>query len=357
VPARAVLHEAGKLAQERRLDPAQAGFINAVLRRLAAGETPPWPDAAQDPALALSIAQAHPLWLAQRWLNRWGPEETTARLAANNAIPPLTIRVNTLKTDAARLADRLAQEGLEARPARFSPDGLILAHPEVSPAALPSYREGLWLFQDEAAQLAAMLAPLEPGQTVVELGAGRGGKTSHLAEMLKRQGKVLALDTHWGRLGDLARLMRRWGAAGVQPVRADAARALPLKPRWAHLAVVDAPCSALGIIRRHPEIKTRLTLADLASFPPRQRAMLTAAAGVVRPGGHILYITCTTEPEENEQVVADFLAARPDFALANAAAALPAAARGLVDPAGFFRTDPARHNLDGFFAALLAKIN
>jgi 16S rRNA (cytosine967-C5)-methyltransferase len=304
---------------------------------------------------ALSLASAHPEWLVKRWLKRFGPPDALARLTANNAIPPLTIRVNTLKTDPKGLRDRLAREGVPTAPCPLSPAGLRLVSLTTAPQDLPSYREGLWLFQDEAAQLASYLLPVKPGYHVLEMGAGRGGKTTHLAERLKNQGLIAAVDYHRRRLKELSLTARRWGATIAQPLLADATRPLPLKEESFNAAVIDAPCSALGIIRRHPEIKTRLQEEDLATFPPRQRAMLGQAAPLIRPGGHLLYITCTTEPAENEKVITQFLKQRPEFHLVFQPDLLPAPARLLMLSPGYFRTSPHEHNLDGFFAALLKK--
>ena len=355
VPARAAVFEAVLAAKARRLPPAYGGFINAVLRRLAAGGFPPWPDRETDAVRALSLEHSHPPWLVRRWLERWGLEPTAARLAANNRIPPLTIRVNTLKTDVETLKLRLAREGVQTEPCRFSPVGLRLSELTASPAELASYKEGLWLFQDEAAQLVTLLLPLEKGGCWLEIGAGRGGKTTHLAEKLAGAGLLLALDLHQGRLRELQLNLRRWGAAPVQALRADGALALPVKEEAMAAAVLDAPCSALGILRRHPEIKTRLREADLDTFPPRQRALLATAAAALRPGGRLLYITCTTEPAENEELIESFLAAHKEFHLATDPQLLPAPARLLVQPPGYFRSSPAEHDLDGFFAALLHK--
>jgi 16S rRNA (cytosine967-C5)-methyltransferase len=269
----------------------------------------------------------------------------------------MVIRVNTLLTDPQKLRTLLAREGIEASPCRYSFVGLRLGELEAAPTAASSYRKGLWTFQDEAAQLATLLLGPQPGHTVLELGAGRGGKTTHLAELMNNQGLILAVDNHRGRLRELKVNLQRWGARIVQPLLADAALALPLKPAFCGAAAVDAPCSALGIIRRHPEIKTRLQEADLATFPPRQRALLAAAARVLKPGGRLLYITCTTEPEENQQVVEGFLATHPEFRLATDPAALPPAARPLIQPPGYFLTSPEAHGLDAFFAAVLAKSN
>jgi len=355
MPARAVLHEAGNLAKAKKLPRSHVGFINAVLRRLAAGEAPPLPDPASDPVGALSVIHSHPAWLVARWLGRYGQTRTESLLAANNRIPPLTARVNLAKTDPPSLIKRLAAEGVEARPGRFSPAGLIFETVLTSPTDLSSYRQGLWLFQDEGAQLTCGLLPLKPGLRLAEIGAGRGGKTTHLAEALGNSGLLLAIDNHASRLQENQQTTWRWGTRIVQPVLADAAVTLPLKTGSLDAVVLDVPCSALGILRRHPEIKSRLTEDDLATFPPRQAAMLEQAARLLRSDGRLLYITCTTEPEENEAQIGAFLASHPEFHLDTDAARLPPAARGLIQPPGFFRTSPAEHGLDGFFAAALRK--
>lgn len=355
VPARAALHEAGNLAKAKGLPQSHVGFINAVLRRLAGGEVAPLPGPDSGPVLALSVMHSHPAWLVRRWLARSGPEAVAARLAANNRVPPLAVRVNTLKTDPETLIPRLAQEGVAARRCQFSPVGLIFETVQVSPAELSSYREGLWLFQDEGAQLISSLLPLGPGLRLTEIGAGRGGKTTHLAEAMGNTGLLVAVDRHARRLQELKKNTRRWGVEVVNPILADAAAALPLQGGAMDAVILDVPCSALGILRRHPEIKSRLKEEDLVTFPPRQAAMLSQAVRLLKPGGRLLYITCTTEPEENEAQIDHFLAKHPELHLATDAGLLPPQARDLVHPPGFFRSSPADHDLDAFFAAVLAR--
>jgi 16S rRNA (cytosine967-C5)-methyltransferase len=355
IPAHAAVDEAANLARSRRLPASHVGFINAILRRLAGGEVPPLPRVEDDPVAALSVASAHPDWLVARWLTRYGIEDTQARLTANNQVPPLIVRVNTLKTDLHSLIKRLEGEGAKAVPSSYSPVGLFFQDFDQAPSTLPSYREGLWLFQDEAAQLTTCLLPVAPGQKILEIGAGRGGKTSHLGEKLQNQGFLLAVDNHRQRLMNLRQNLKRWGLTCVQPLRADATQALPVMPGSLDAILLDAPCSALGIIRRHPEIKTRLKESDLATFPPRQRQMLEKAAPLLKPGGHLLYITCTTETEENGDLVNAFLADHQEYRLVNEPDLLPPSAREFLQPPGFFRTSPAKDHLDGFFAALLRR--
>ncbi len=224
------------------------------------------------------------------------------------------------------------------------------------PFNLPSYQRGLWLFQDEAAQLATLLLQPRPGQQILEIGAGRGGKTTHLAQLLHGQGRILAVDNRQTRLAALSRNLLRMSLTGVDLLLTDAAASLPIQPEHGFDRIlIDAPCSGLGVLRRHPELRWRRQPEDFARFAALQRAMLQQAAPYLRPGGLMLYITCTTEAEENEQVIQAFLASQPEFALRTQAAALPPQAQQFIDAQGYFRSLPERDGLDGFFAAALFK--
>jgi len=357
IPAHAVVAEAVSLARARRLPPALAAFVNAVGRQLAAAApTIPHPDPEVEPVAALAVAASVPEWLAVRWLTELGPEPAWRRAQAVNAVPPLTIRVNTGLVSRETLSGILLAEGVTAAPCRWSPLGLTLLSLPGSPVRLSSYQRGLWLFQDEAAQLATLLLQAAPGQTILEIGAGRGGKTSHLAQLLGGRGHIVALDKSWRRLADLQQQLRRLQVTGVEVLQADASRPLPLTPQCLFDRVlIDAPCSGLGVLRRHPELKWRRQPEDIPRFAALQTQLLCQAAPLVRPGGLLLYITCTSTAEENEAVVQAFLAAQPGFALLPATVQPPSPAHAFLDAQGYFRTSPEDHEMDGFFAALLQR--
>jgi 16S rRNA (cytosine967-C5)-methyltransferase len=357
MPPSAAVNESVKLAKARRLPPALTAFVNAVGRTLAAGSKDlPLPDPETAPIASLAAATSLPEWLAARWLADLGRDAAWARAQANNLHPPLTIRVNTTCSSPDTLRTVLQEEGVETEPCLYSPLGLTIRTLARPPLSLPSYQRGLWLFQDEAAQLATLLLQPQPGQQILEIGAGRGGKTTHLAQILRGQGRILALDHSQTRLTALSHNLQRMRLTGVDLLLADAAASLPFRlEHRCHHILIDAPCSGLGVLRRHPELRWRRQPEDFARFALLQKSMLQQAAPYVQPGGVILYITCTTEVEENEAVVRDFLASQPDFALRTPAAALPPQAQKFIDTQGYFRTRPERDGLDGFFAAALIK--
>jgi 16S rRNA (cytosine967-C5)-methyltransferase len=357
IPPRAAVAESVKLAKKRHLPPALTAFVNAVSRTLAENlQNLPLPDPDSEPEAALAAAASLPHWLAVRWLQELGPDAAWSRAEAANHQPPLTIRVNTALISRENLAIVLEAEGVVTEPCRYSPFGLNLQELQQSPFSLPSYQKGLWLFQDEAAQLVTMLLQPEPGQLILEIGAGRGGKTTHLAQLLNGQGEIVAVDNHRPRLTALRLNLQRMALTRVTRLLADATSSLPFRNyhRFDRI-LVDAPCSGLGILRRHPELRWRRQPEDFSRFAGLQQAILRQAAPYLAPGGILLYITCTTESEENERVVQEFLDHQPEFRLTSPGAALPQPARQFVDPSGYFRTLQEREGLDGFFAVALTR--
>ncbi|HYS25181.1 MAG TPA: 16S rRNA (cytosine(967)-C(5))-methyltransferase RsmB [Vicinamibacterales bacterium] len=356
VPASAVVDDAVDLTRAAR-KPSASGFVNAVLRAtLRQKHKLPLPGrpedtADRDAALAyLGVTHSHPDWLVARWLDRYGFEATERWVRFNNETPPLTVRVNRLRATREQAVAALAADDVETQPTRYAPDGLVIT--SGNPLRRPA--DGLVFVQDEASQLVPMVAAVLPNERVLDLCASPGGKTIAMAADMEETGTLVASDVRPRRLALLRDTVRVSGARSVNVVRVPTDGPLPFGARF-DAVLVDAPCSGLGTIRRDPDIRWRRREDDLPSLARDQVALLMRAADVVRPGGRLVYATCSSEPEENDGVIAAFVAARADFRLADpAATARPVVAR-FIDPDGFFRTTPPAHGLEAFFAALLIR--
>jgi len=343
VPAFAAVNDAVTLA---RGAPGVAEYVNAVLRAFARrGVAEREPALPRDPLEALATRCSFPTWLAARWLARYGAEEAEALMRALNARAPLTVRANTLRTTREALAARLREDdGLQPRVTSLAPEGLVVEGGG-DPGRWRAFVEGLCVLQDEASMLVARLLEPAAGTTIADVCAAPGTKTTHLAQLMDNRGRVLAIDPQAARLARVGEAAARLGVTIAEAVEGSVEI---LAPRWAGACdgvLVDAPCSNLGVLRRNPEVKWRRQPADVAAAGARQRGILAAAAGLVRPGGRLVYATCSLEPEENDDVARDFLAARPDFTVEP-----PAACPVAPDAAGFVRCLPHRHGTDGFTA-------
>ncbi|CAN5374587.1 MAG: 16S rRNA (cytosine(967)-C(5))-methyltransferase RsmB [Acidobacteria bacterium] len=357
VPASAAVNDAVNLVRKAGKKSA-SGLVNAVLRRISRERrTLPLParpeeGGTRDAAIAyLATALSHPAWLAARWLDRYGFAAAEAWAQFDNAPAALTLRTNTLAANRDTLAAALAAEGVTTEPTRFAPDGLVVR--SGNPLLTPLAGSGRFVVQDESSQLVALLVGARPGETVLDACASPGGKTTAMAAMMEDAGRLVALDVRSRRVALLARTVRESAASCVRLVQADVSRALPFRPAF-DAVLLDAPCSGLGTLRRDPEIRWRRRLDELPRLAGVQRAMLREAARVVKPGGRLIYATCSSEPEENEEVVEAVL--KEDASLQPApAAAHPAALQRFVSDAGYFQTTPFRDGLEGFFAAMLVK--
>lgn len=354
IPVRAAVHEA--VAGIRNLGEARAaGFVNAVLRSLLRRSEawPPRPadrhDRAADLAY-LSITLSHPEWLASRWLDRYGFEAAEAWCRFNNAVPDATVR--PLGRSVRDLHERLQQAGVSAKAAPFAPGALRL--PAGTLGHLPPALRDSLIVQDEGSQLVALATNVAPGEHVLDVCAAPGGKTLMLADALAGSGLLISADVRPGRIATLSATVRRAGLS-IPILALDATTALPFGPVF-DCVLLDAPCSGLGTVRRDPDVKWSRTPEDLERQATRQLTMARCAAAVVRPGGRLVYATCSSEPEENEAIVAGFLAAHPDFAAVPVTLppAVPRAA-SLVSPDGWLATRPFRDGLDAFFAAVLVR--
>jgi 16S rRNA (cytosine967-C5)-methyltransferase len=292
--------------------------------------------------------------LVERWLNELGREEAEALLAANNEAAPTVLRVNRLRIERDALVERLKEAGVAARPTSFARDGIVLEF-GVDPETLPGYREGLFSVQGEASQLVCSLVGATPSGRVLDVCAGPGGKATYLGEMIGLGGLVVALDIERYGLRRLASEARRLGLKCIFACQADSVSA-PLRQQESFDAVlVDAPCSGLGTLRQHPEIRWRRTAQDLETLAEKQLALLDASARWVRRGGTLVYATCTIARIENEAVVRRFLEHTPEFRIENAKDLVSPSARSFVDDAGALRTFPHRNGLDGFYAVRMRR--
>jgi 16S rRNA (cytosine967-C5)-methyltransferase len=303
------------------------------------------------PAVQVSL----PDWIWERLVAERGRDEALALARGMLAPAPLDLRVNTLVTQREPVLAQLRAEGIAAEATPYSPLGVRLPH-KIALQEHVLLREGKVEVQDEASQLLAWLVAPRRREMVVDFCAGAGGKTLALGAMMRSEGRLYAFDTAQRRLANLAPRLKRSGLSNVHPQLIDSER----DPRIGRLAgkidrvLVDAPCTGLGTLRRNPDLKWRHTPEALAELARKQAAILGAAALLTKPGGRLVYATCSILARENEDVVRDFLAAAPQFRVEHAGDILRAQSIAL-DTGEYFRVLPHTHHTDGFFAAVLAR--
>ncbi|MDF1615719.1 RsmB/NOP family class I SAM-dependent RNA methyltransferase [Desulfurivibrio dismutans] len=367
------------------------GFVNGLLRNTAREREDLLGQAAQQ-ADWLSV----PPWLRQRREQQLGPELARRRSQAENQAPPLVLRVNPVKIQPPELAARLRAAGLEVEEGYLTPAALRLPTYHGRVEELPGFADGWLAVQDEAAQLVTMLlagapsadqsaTPLNTTSLYLDACAGLGGKTAHLAELLPLGAGLVALEPHAGRfalLGDnLHRLGIKFAQLPPHVASEELARRLPTSAAHQHPVMLgrqtlesfaalldsasvtrpfqgillDAPCSGLGVVRRHPDIRWNRRPEDLRRYQQQQIALLQKAVELLAPGGMVVYVVCSNEPEENREVIDAVMRRVPGLAITDPRALLPPAAAALVDREGFFRCGPET-GLDGFFAARLTLV-
>ncbi|TET45668.1 16S rRNA (cytosine(967)-C(5))-methyltransferase RsmB [candidate division TA06 bacterium] len=326
-----------------------SSLVNGVLRSMAERSSDiVFPDGKHQPVEHISTFYSHPRWLVDRWVKRYGVEETQRLCEANNSIPPLSIRANLLKTTREELSEKLQQENVSSQPGRLSSSSLsIVIRDDL--ASLEGYRKGLFQVQDESSVLVSDILEPRPGETIVDLCSGPGGKTTHIAELMEDEGLVIAVDIRRSRLKFVLDNAGRLGLNIIVGVVADGQF---FGARSADRILVDAPCSGLGVLRRRADLRWRMSEKEIVNLSRLQLALLLSAADSVRAGGILVYSTCTIEPEENELVVSRFLELRGDYRLEDAGGFV---ASSLVDEEGYYRTLPHKQGLDGAFAARLVK--
>lgn len=347
IPASAAVNEGVRLCRE--LGYARAtGYVNAVLRKLA--ENPVIPEIGGGTAEQLSIRYSHPKWLVEYLLQRLSEEEAEGVLRCDNAPAPAALQVNTLKTDAETLLSSLREDGIAAETHPCLPDCLVASEPGDLTRS-EAFRKGWFYVQDAAAKLAVMAAGPQAGERILDVCAAPGGKSFAAAILSGGQAEITACDIHENKLKRIRAGAERLGLEKkIQTLARDARTDRPDWREAYDLVIADAPCSGLGVIRKKPDIRYK----DPAAFdalPEIQRSILEHAAVCVRPGGRLLYATCTIRREENEDVVRRFLAEQDAFLPEDFETPIP----GAVCEDGMLQLWPQRHGTDGFFIAKLRR--
>ncbi len=350
-PSYAVVSDAVDLAKTEAR--AGHGLVNAVLRRctregsgLLASLTDQTPDQA-------AIAHSHPNWLAELWWRELGAAEARSLMAADNEPSEFAIRSNTLVTDASSLSQNLAAAGVPVRLDPEIPEALILDGP-FDVLASQLWRDGAFVAQSRAAMLVARALGPQPNETVLDLCAAPGNKTTHLAALMAGRGKIVAVERDRRRAGSLSRTALRLKASNVHVDLADAAASRPEGPVFDKV-LVDPPCSGLGTLQARPDLRWRASPERIAELQPIQAAILHAGAQALRPGGVLVYSTCTISQAENDHQIATFLDRHPSFALDDLAAELPALRNPSPGAPKTVLTLPHRDRTAGFFIARLRK--
>lgn len=355
VPDSAAVNESVNLARKH----GHAGivkYVNGVLRNLVRGKDRlSYPDPKEKPVESIALRYSHPHWLVRYWLNLFGYEDTVALCEANNLPAPNTVRVNTLKTDTAMLIGVLDALGVKAQRGQYARDCLYLDG-FVSLGGLPPFREGLFQIQDESSILVGQALQPKPGTRVIDVASAPGGKATHLAQLMQNQGEIIALDVHPHKIKLIEENCRRLGVKIVRPRLLDAREITKETVGMADYVLVDAPCSGLGVLRRRPDARWRKDEEQIKSLAELQGQILAAVAPIVKPGGVLVYSTCTITREENLGQLEKFLDDYQAFQLESLKDLLPEELdhEGTMSK-GYLQILPHLHGLDGFFIARLRK--
>ncbi|MDQ3262480.1 MAG: 16S rRNA (cytosine(967)-C(5))-methyltransferase RsmB [Myxococcota bacterium] len=347
VPRHAAVGETVQALKELQLARA-SGFVNAILRKASALPEIPLPPVS-DQVRHLSVRESHPQWLVSRWIRQFGAVRAEQMLKADNEAPPVVVRANTSRTTRDQLLAELLEAGVKAEATRFSPVGIRFESPG-RVEDLYGFREGLFQVQDEAAQLVGVFAHPADGSRVLDTCAAPGGKANHLAERFE----VVATDLHANKLRKIEAEARRLGLSErLKTLAHDATVPHPDSLGEFHAVMVDAPCTGLGTLRRHPELRYRRKEEDISRLATLQLRILEACQEKVPPGGLLIYAVCSTDPQEGADQIEMFLRSHPDFTSEPPVLSL---AEKYPEYQGHLRTLPGPDGMDGFFAARLRRM-
>jgi len=330
-----------------------ANLVNAVLRniiRTIEEAEIRYPDPEQDEINYLGTYYSHPNWLVKRWLKRYGREFTERLMEENNQRPKLTLRFNRLLTDRDSFIKKLEEAGLKFRPSKYLEHFFVLLH-LTNITDWNYFQQGYFSIQDESAGIPCILLDPNPGETVLDLCAAPGGKSTYIAELMNNQGKIIAVDKYQSRIKLMKKNVERLKITNIEFLEADS-ETLEMPP--VDKVLLDAPCSGLGVLTKKPEIKWKKDSEDIKNLADIQTRLINNAAKLVKVGGVLVYSTCTIEPEENFEIIKQFLETHPNFALVKNH---PNIHPDLIDENGCVSTFPHIHDMDGSFAAKLIRLS
>lgn len=348
IPHPAAVNEAVEFVKRIRGEK-PGGLVNAVLRNIIRNlDGIRYPDPAEDKVQYLSVYYAHPTWITRRWVERYGEEEAVKLFVADNERPGLSLRINRLKVEPGQFLQLLDRQQIQYTGSQYL-GFFVKVRALAKIGQMDLFRSGYFTIQDESAALPCLLLDPKPGDQIIDLCAAPGGKTTNMAELMENKGVILAVDRHEAKLSQIKGSAERLGLTNIKLIQADGTE---MQHDPVDRVLVDAPCSGLGVLMKKPDMKWKRELQDLPNLIRLQLALLENAARLLKPGGVLVYSTCTTEPEENEQIVRTFLNRHPEFLLENAG---PFVSHDLVTKEGFVQTFPHKHGMDGSFAARLVK--
>ncbi len=355
IPDHAAVNDTVEIAKTSQ-PPHVIRFINAILRESARkGGKWNWPDRGKDPVFYTAVMTSHPVWLVGRLIDELGPGEAELFCESSNRVAPAVFRVNTLKAAPAEVAESLKAEGIDTAPSPWLEQALRAPAPRRDMAGTAAFREGWIQPQDEASQIVSHLLAPERGERVLDLCSGLGVKSTHIAILMKNEGEVLSIDKSAWKLEDLQKNANRQGVTIIRTLAGDISMLRPQSIGLFDRILLDAPCTGLGTMRRKPDIKWRRHIKDPYRLSLLQKELLPHAVQFLKPGGVLVYATCTILADENESVARYLSESHPELALEQAAENLPGACREMVS-GPYFRSWPQKHDVDGFFSARWRKI-
>jgi 16S rRNA (cytosine967-C5)-methyltransferase len=348
VPQSAAVNEAVEFIKRMRGQKV-ADLVNAVLRNIIRNiENIRYPDPEEDKNRHLAVIESHPVWMAKRWVERYGYDEAKLLMEANNSIPDLALRINRLKVDLHYFLSLLDKHQIQYTISKYL-DHFVRVQHMAGIGGSELFQQGYFAVQDESAGIPVLLLDPKPGERVIDLCSAPGGKTTFIGELMKNIGEIIAVDRYETRLHLVKNACQRLGVSNVHLIADDGA-SIEIPP--ADKVLVDAPCSGLGVLSKKPDAKWKRDVDDILKLVHLQKALLENAVRLVKPGGVLVYSTCTIEPEENFDLIKEFLIQHPEFSIEPAQQFVH---QDLVKSQGHVETFQHKHGMDGSFSVRLRK--